>query len=81
MQILQRLIGQYTKGESTSVTTETAEGIMVSLMYAIDAYAFHFEKPEEVIVHLHSDSIKKYIPKVSNYFTVILKKLNNCIKT
>ncbi|WHH56500.1 DUF6179 domain-containing protein [Bacillus paralicheniformis] len=81
MQILQRLIGQYTKGESTSVTTETAEGIMVSLMYAIDAYALHFEKPEEVIVHLRSDSIKKYIPKVSNYFTVILKKLNNCIKT
>ncbi|MGG0194364.1 DUF6179 domain-containing protein [Bacillus licheniformis] len=63
MQILQRLIGQYTKGESMSVTTETAEGIMVSLMYAIDAYALHFEKPEEFIVHLHSDSIKNIYTK------------------
>ncbi|MCY9043725.1 DUF6179 domain-containing protein, partial [Bacillus inaquosorum] len=39
MQILQQLMRQYTQGESTSVTTETAEGIMVSILYALDAYA------------------------------------------
>lgn len=58
MQVLQQLIRRYTQGESTSVTSETAEGIMVSLMYAMDAYALHFKKPEEAIVHLKSENVK-----------------------
>ncbi|MGG1246741.1 hypothetical protein K1Y82_05055 [Bacillus inaquosorum] len=58
MQILQQLIRQYTQGESTSVTTETAEGIMVSILYALDAYALDFETPEEVIVNLNAESVK-----------------------
>lgn len=58
MQVLQKLIRRYTQGESTSVTTETAEGIMVSLMYAMDAYALHFKNPEEAIIHLNFESIE-----------------------
>lgn len=58
MQVLQQLIRRYTQGESTSVTSETAEGIMVSLMYALDAYALHFKKPEEALTHLKSESVR-----------------------
>nr|WP_229736098.1 DUF6179 domain-containing protein [Kroppenstedtia guangzhouensis] len=58
MQVLQQLIRRYTQGESTSVTSETAEGIMVSLMYAMDAYALHFKNPEEAISHLKSENVE-----------------------
>ncbi|MMZ57368.1 hypothetical protein D1872_192990 [compost metagenome] len=72
MQVLQQFIRQYTQGESTSVTSETAEGIMVSLMYAMDAYALHFKNPEEAIVHLNFESIKdihaKGVELLRHYF-------------
>lgn len=58
IEVLQQLIRRYTQGESTSVTSETAEGIMVSLMYAMDAYALHFMEPEEAIAHLKSENVK-----------------------
>ncbi|MCY7951305.1 DUF6179 domain-containing protein [Bacillus inaquosorum] len=83
MQILQRLIDQHTQGESTSVTTETAEGIMISLLYAMDAYALHFEKPEEVLVHLHSDSVKKIYTKgveLLHYYFEEAKQLYQDVK-
>ncbi|MCY9099511.1 DUF6179 domain-containing protein [Bacillus inaquosorum] len=83
MEILQRLIGQHTQGESTSVTTETAEGIMISLMYAMDAYALHFEKPEEVLVHLHSDSVKNIYTKgveLLHYYFEEAKQLYQDVK-
>ncbi len=83
MQILQRLIDQHTQGESTSVTTETAEGIMISLLYAMDAYALHFEKPEEVLVHLHSDSVKNIYTKgveLLHYYFEEAKQLYQDVK-
>ncbi|WP_339184902.1 DUF6179 domain-containing protein [Oceanobacillus sp. FSL W7-1293] len=58
MQVLQQLILQHTQGESTSVTTETAEGIMASLLYAIDTYAFQCKQPEEALAHFNVKSIK-----------------------
>lgn len=58
VQVLQRLILRYTQGASTSVTTETAEGIMTSLLYAIDAYALQYENPEEALTRLNLESIK-----------------------
>lgn len=58
MQVLQQLIRKYTQGKSTSVTSETAEDIMVSLIYAMDVYVLHFNNPEEAIVHLNFESIK-----------------------
>ncbi|GBF71869.1 hypothetical protein PA598K_00082 [Paenibacillus sp. 598K] len=49
MLILQELILRYTQGESTSVTTETAEDIMVSVLYAMDAHLFGLGQPEQAI--------------------------------
>lgn len=58
IQVLQHLIAQYTQGESTSVPTDTAEGIMGSLLYALDAYALNFNEPDEAIIHMNSQSVK-----------------------
>lgn len=72
MQILQELIKKYTQGESTSVTTETAESIMTSIMYAADAYLFSFEEPEKAITYLNTFDFRqiyaKGVEKVSQCF-------------
>ncbi|GGP15921.1 DUF6179 domain-containing protein [Oceanobacillus neutriphilus] len=58
VQVLQRLILRYTQEASTSVTTETAEGIMTSLLYAIDTYTLQYKNPDEALTHLNKESIK-----------------------
>ncbi|AIQ12479.1 hypothetical protein PDUR_11635 [Paenibacillus durus] len=59
MQILQELIQRYTRGESTSVTTETAESLLTSIMYAADAHLFSFEEPEMAITCLKTVDIRQ----------------------
>ncbi|MBN2983732.1 DUF6179 domain-containing protein [Cohnella algarum] len=49
MRILQELILKYTRGESTTVATETAESLLTSVLYAADAYLSDFEEPEAAI--------------------------------
>ncbi|QTD40367.1 DUF6179 domain-containing protein [Sporosarcina sp. Te-1] len=84
MQVLQQLIREYTKGESTSVTSDTAQGILASLMYAIDAYALHFREPEDAITHLGTKSVKnihsKGIELLQQYFEEA-KQLYRTIKS
>ncbi|WP_025688710.1 DUF6179 domain-containing protein [Paenibacillus zanthoxyli] len=59
MQILQELIKKYTRGESTSVTTETAESLLASIMYASDAYLFSLEEPEKAITCLKTVDVRQ----------------------
>ncbi|MDP4180526.1 MAG: DUF6179 domain-containing protein [Bacillota bacterium] len=59
MQILKELIARYTKGESSSVCAYTAESILNSILYCIDAYALGCDSPEEAICHLKSLQISK----------------------
>lgn len=80
LQVLQQLLLQHTQGESSSVTTETAEGIMTSLIYAIDAYALHFKNPEEALIHFNNKSVKKSILKALSYCVIMLRVRNNGIK-
>lgn len=72
MQILQELIKKFTQGESTSVTTETAESILTSIMYAADAYLFSFEEPEKAITYLKTIDVREIyergVEKVSQCF-------------
>ncbi|MFC4597814.1 DUF6179 domain-containing protein [Cohnella hongkongensis] len=72
MQILQELIKKYTQGESSSVTTETAESILTSIMYAADAYLFSLEEPEKAITHLKTIDVRQIyergVEKVSQCF-------------
>lgn len=59
MNILKEIIMRYTKGESTSVTVETAEKLLNSICYSIDAYSISIDNPEECIAILKEKSIKE----------------------
>lgn len=59
MRILQDLIRRYTRGKSSSVTSETAENIMASMMYAVDACVLHFETPDQAVLALKNGDARK----------------------
>ncbi|QKG83043.1 hypothetical protein GXN76_00235 [Kroppenstedtia pulmonis] len=61
--VLRELIPRYTQGESSSVTSETAEGIMASILYAVDAYALNFEQPDEALMDLKKTNIRDVYEK------------------
>ncbi|MEJ8544998.1 DUF6179 domain-containing protein [Brevibacillus borstelensis] len=61
--ILQDLIKRYTQGESSSVTTETAEGIMTSVLYALDAYLLNVEHHDKAIAYLKTVDMAKLYEK------------------
>jgi len=63
MNILKDLILRYTKEESSSVTTDTAEGILNSVLYAIDMYLIRFDNPEDAIADLKALSVKEIYEK------------------
>jgi len=63
MFILKDLIMRYTKGESTSVTIETAEKILNSIYYSIDAYTESLHNPEDGISLLKTKKIKEIYEK------------------
>ncbi|HYF75409.1 MAG TPA: DUF6179 domain-containing protein [Candidatus Nitrosocosmicus sp.] len=58
MQILKGLIAAYTKGESSSVKTETAEGLLNSIYYSVDACVSGFDDPEAGIALLKMGNVK-----------------------
>ncbi|WP_058304171.1 DUF6179 domain-containing protein [Gorillibacterium timonense] len=72
MQILQEQIGKFTRGESTSVSTETVESILSSIMYATDAYLFSLVTPEKAILYLKTIDVRhiyeRGVKKVSQCF-------------
>lgn len=63
MLILKDLIMQYTRGESSSVTTDTAESLLFSILYCMDAYTLSCNSPEEAIEHLQTMHIKNIYRK------------------
>ncbi|CAH0120963.1 hypothetical protein PAE9249_03488 [Paenibacillus sp. CECT 9249] len=59
MNILQDLIRRYTRGESSSVAVETAEGLLTSIMYAVDAYMLRYADPEQAIAYLKTADVRQ----------------------
>ncbi len=59
LNLLKDLIARYTKEESSSVTADTAENILKSVLYAIDMYVISFDNPEEAIEDIIASSIKE----------------------
>ncbi|MNC01273.1 hypothetical protein D3C76_234200 [compost metagenome] len=59
MLILQELIHKYTRGKSTSVTTETAESLLISIMYAADAYLLGLGEPEQAMMSLQMMGVRE----------------------
>ncbi len=70
--ILKDLIRRYTNGESSSVRTETAEKLMNSVFYALDAYMTSFNDPEQSLVCLKTESILKIYEKGIRLITLCL---------
>lgn len=56
--ILIDLIKKYTNGQSTSVRTEVAENLLISIWYAIDTYINKLENLEKRVVELTAKNIK-----------------------
>jgi hypothetical protein len=57
MNLLKELISRYTGGESTSVTSDTAESLLCSILYAIDACTSSCSSPEEALRLLREGNI------------------------
>ncbi|MCC0782190.1 hypothetical protein IR152_03500 [Clostridioides sp. ES-S-0108-01] len=57
--ILIDLIKKYTNGQSTSVKTEVAEKLLISIWYAIDAYINKLGDIEKRVVELTAKNVKK----------------------
>ena len=74
MLILRDLITRYTKGESTSLRTETAESLLNSIYYSIDAYAGSFEDPEQGIAVLKTANMKEIYDKGVEIIESIFKE-------
>ncbi len=70
--ILKDLIRRYTKGESSSVRTETAEKLMNSVFYALDAYMTSFNDPEQSLACLKTESILKIYEKGIRLITLCM---------
>ncbi|MDD3270213.1 MAG: DUF6179 domain-containing protein [Syntrophomonadaceae bacterium] len=58
MALLAESIVRYTGGESTSLKEETAQRIMMSMLYAIDAFLKSLGAPEDAIAAITADPIK-----------------------
>lgn len=57
--VLKDLILQYTNGESSSVKIETAERILISILYCIDAYIADFRNLEDALEVIKKEDFKK----------------------
>lgn len=88
MDLLKELILQYTNGNSTSVTIDTAEDLFCSVLYAIDAYTLNCYSPEEAVTNLNQGNIeqiyKKGIEQIIQWFEdtkkLYLKVRKNSLK-
>lgn len=59
MNLLKDLVLRYTKGESTSVTVETSESLLNSILYAIDFCMLKMDSPEAAVMELKQKGIRQ----------------------
>jgi hypothetical protein len=58
LELLRELIGRYTRGESASVAVETAERLLASAVFAVDAHLRSMADPGEAIAALKSTDVR-----------------------
>ena len=56
--LLKEIIMKYTKGESSSVTIETAEKLLIAIWYTIDVYLLSFDNIQECIDIIKNKSLE-----------------------
>lgn len=74
MDILKDLILRYTKGESTTVTVETAESILNSLFYSIDTGLQDLNDPGAALSVIKNGSVKQIYDKGLKLVTTCFKE-------
>ena len=68
--LLKAIIMKYTKGESSSVTIETAEKLLIGIWYTIDTYLYSLNNIEDSIDAINNETLEK----MYNEGKVILKE-------
>ena len=56
--LLKEIIMKYTKGESSSVTIETAEKLLIAIWYTIDAYLSSFDNIKDCIDIIKNENLE-----------------------
>ncbi|MCD1261752.1 hypothetical protein B5M42_023425 [Paenibacillus athensensis] len=73
MRVLERLIRQRTKGESSSIAAETAESLLASILYATDLELRMAGEPERALERLRTEGIVRIhhcgVERVAGLFT------------
>jgi hypothetical protein len=67
MEIFKEVMRMYTKGESSTLKVETAEGLMKSILYSLDLFLMKFLHPEDAIAHFKSCSINALYKEAMDY--------------
>ena len=61
--LLNEIIMKYTKGESSSVTIETAEKLLIGIWYTIDSYLYSLDNIEDSINAIKNETLEKMYNK------------------
>lgn len=67
MEIFKDVMRMYTKGESSTLKVETAEGLMKSIVYSLDLFLMKFLHPEDAIAHLKSCNMNTLYKEAMDY--------------
>jgi hypothetical protein len=81
MEIFKEVMRMYTKGESSTLKAETAEGLMKSIVFSLDLFLMKFPNPEDAITHLKSCSINTIYKEALDYIKDYFEKTRQLYKT
>lgn len=70
MEIFKEVMRMYTKGESSTLKVETAEGLMKSIVYSLDLFLMKFLHPEDAIAHLKSCNMNTLYKEAMDYIKI-----------
>lgn len=73
MDVLKETIIRYTAGESSSVREETAQNLMLSVLYCLDVYCRSIESPEDCLDELKAAGIQAIYHKGVDLVVSMLK--------
>jgi hypothetical protein len=81
MEIFKEVMRMYTKGESSTLKAETAEGLMKSIVYSLDLFLMKYPNPEDAIAHLKSCNINTLYKEAMDYIKDYFEKTKQLYKT
>jgi hypothetical protein len=67
MEIFKEVMRMYTKGESSTLKVETAEGLMKSIVYSLDLFLMKFLHPEDALARFKSCNMNALYKEAMDY--------------